>query len=97
MQKEQRSLAAHILYMPDHKFWHLFYFDNHDESKFRNHWKFGTHIHYVSYLWPELNMNLVWQKVMSGDLSFQNKLHINFGQVMKKISTIESQIDSVSI
>lgn len=76
--KERRSLAAHLFYTPDHRYWHLFYFDNRDNSDEKNHWKHGAHIHYVSDLWPELSMSEAWAQVHSGQLAFADKLHIRY-------------------
>lgn len=76
--REQRSLAAHLFYTPNRKFWHLFYFDNRDTDEPKNHWKHGAHLHYVSDLWPELTMDSAWSQVLSGELSFASKLHIRY-------------------
>ncbi len=76
--KEQRALAAHIFYSPNHRYWHLFYFDNRDTSEHGNHWKHGPHVHYVSDLWPELTLAEAWRQVTTGDFSFRNKLHIKY-------------------
>lgn len=78
MFREQRALAAHLFYTPDHRYWHLFYFDNRDTSDVKNHWKHGSHIHYVSDLWPEITMSTVWQQVTNGQLYFPNKMHIRY-------------------
>lgn len=80
MFREQRALAAHLFYTPSQNHWHLFFFDNRDtDERQQNHWRHGgAHIHYVSNLWPELNMALAWSKVMSGELSFGNKLHLRY-------------------
>ena len=78
MPVEQRSRAAHLFYTSDHKYWNLFYFDNRDRSKYTNHWKHGGHIHFVSDLWSRLSMEEAWKKVKSGELSFQNKLHLRY-------------------
>lgn len=75
---ERRSVAAHLFYTPDHCHWHLFYFDNKDTENFRNHWKHGSHIHYVSDLWPELNLACTWTKIAKGEMTFANKLHLRF-------------------
>lgn len=75
---QQRMTAAHLFYTPDHKYWHLFYFDDKDKSKYDNHWKHGPHIHFVSDLWPNLSLSYVWEKVCSGKLSFNNKLHLKY-------------------
>lgn len=76
--REQRVLAAHLFYTPDHRFWHLFYFDNRDTAEVRNHWKYGAHIHYVSDLWPELLLPTAWQQISAGEATFANKLHLRY-------------------
>jgi hypothetical protein len=76
--REQRTLAAHLFYTPDHRYWHLFYFDNRDTEKQRNHWKHGPHIHFVSDLWPELSFEVAWAQVLAGNLAFPNKLHLRY-------------------
>jgi hypothetical protein len=76
--KERRTLAAHLLYTPNQNYWHLFYFDNRDIQEAKNHWKQGTHIHYVSDLWPDLSLDDVWEQVNSGKVAFANKLHLRY-------------------
>jgi hypothetical protein len=76
--REQRALAAHLIYTADHRYWHLFYFDNRDIADSHNHWRHGAHIHYVSDLWPGLTLRNAWAQVISGELAFANKLHIRF-------------------
>lgn len=78
LAKEQRALAAHLLYTPNHQYWHLFYFDNRDKSTINNHWKHGAHIHYLSDLWPELSLAEVWRRVQKGEITFANKLHLRY-------------------
>lgn len=75
---EKRSLAAHLFYTDDAEYWHLFYFDSGDTSEHKNHWKHGSHIHYVSDLWTELSLSSAWAQVLSGELGFANKLHIRY-------------------
>ena len=76
--KDQRALAAHMFFTPSHQFWHLFYFDNRDTAEDQNHWKHGSHIHFVSDLWTELSFEAVWQQVVAGELSLPNKLHLRY-------------------
>lgn len=75
---EQRALAAHLFYTPDHRHWYLFYFDNRDTSTSSNHWKHGPHIHLVGSLWPRLQLHEVWKQVASGELAPPNKIHLRF-------------------
>ena len=73
---ERRICAAHLFYTADRRKWHLFYFDNRDVATDANHWRHGPHIHYISSLWPGLQLHAVWQQVMAGELGFPNKLHL---------------------
>lgn len=78
--EEQRALAAHLFYTPDHRCWHLFYFDNRDTAESRNHWRHGAHIHFVSNLCAGLSFEEAWGQVESGRLAFHSKLHLRYKQ-----------------
>lgn len=78
MFREQRSLAAHLFYTPDHKHWYLFYFDNRDKTQHSNHWMHGPHIHLICSLWPNLLLGRVWEQVQSGQLTFPSKIHLRY-------------------
>jgi len=78
--KERRLFAAHLFYEPSHYCWHLFYFDQRDSTEVKNHWKFGAHIHYLSDMFTSENMSAVWEKVLSGNTTFSNSLHIRYEQ-----------------
>ncbi len=58
---QTKRTMAHLFYRPDHRFWHLFYFDQKDTYRVRNHWDYGPHLHYVNWLWPNLNCQDVWK------------------------------------
>ena len=73
---EQRALAAHLFYTPNHEHWYLFYFDNRDTAKTSNHSKIGPHMHLICSLWPRLSMQDAWKKVQSGNLTFSNKIYL---------------------
>jgi hypothetical protein len=78
--REQRALAAHLFFTPSRRYWHLFLFDNRDTAEHRNHWKHGSHIHFVSDLWPNLSFESAWEQVKSGELAFPSKLHIRYSR-----------------
>ena len=77
---ERRILSAHLLYTTDHKYWHLLYFDNRDTQEPNNHWKNGSHIHYISDLWSNLSLQEAWSQITSGNISFPSKIHIKYKQ-----------------
>ena len=74
---ERRYLVAHIFYNQNK--WHLFYFDQRDMENMRgNHWKEGVHVHFVNYLWPNYDINKLWENFDKKDASAGDKLHIRF-------------------
>lgn len=74
--KERRLLSAHAFY--NKKKWHLFYFDQDDREERGNHWKHGPHIHFVNYLWPNLDINNLWELFNKVESSAAGKLHIRY-------------------
>jgi hypothetical protein len=75
---QQKLTAVHLFYTSDQKYWNLFYFSDKDRTKYNNHWKHGSHIHFVSDLWSNLSLSSVWEKVCSGTFSFSSKLHLKY-------------------
>lgn len=78
--RERRVLAAHLLYTPDYRYWHIFHFDNRDRATHGNHWKFGAHIHYVCDLWTDLTMLQAWERITNGRASSSSDLHIRYSK-----------------
>ena len=74
--KERRQLSAHVFYN-DTK-WHIFYFDLDDTDERSNHWKHGPHIHFVNYLWPNLDINNLCGLFDKVESSATGKLHIRY-------------------
>lgn len=79
MPLQSKRTMGHLFYNPDHTYWHLFYFDIRDTREGENHWKGGSHIHYVSFLWPNLSCSVAWEKFCkSGKKDMGKDLHIKF-------------------
>ncbi len=75
--EQRRYLVTHIFWNEDK--WHLFYFDQRDmEYRFENHWKKGSHIHFINYLWPNLDPSNVWAVFNKANGSVGGKLHIKY-------------------
>jgi hypothetical protein len=75
--KDRRLLVSHLFSNPNR--WHLFYFDQRDTQKDRqNHWKRGSHIHFVNDLWPGYDPQKLWDVFSRADASAGGKLHIPF-------------------
>jgi len=74
-----KRTMAHMFYRCDHKFWHFLYFDLKDIAKSGNHWDYGSHIHYVSWLWPNLECQDVWSAYcQNGKKDIGGSKHIKF-------------------
>ena len=74
--KERRLLSVHVFC--NNTKWHLFYFDQDDMEERNNHWKHGPHIHFVNYLWPNLDINNLWKLFNKVESSAAGKLHIRY-------------------
>ena len=88
--KERRQLSAHVFYN-DAK-WHIFYFDLDDTDERSNHWKHGSHIHFVNYLWPNLDINNLFGLFDEAESNVAGKLHIRY----KDQERTQGYIDEVS-
>lgn len=57
--------------------WHCFYFTYRDMDTGKgSHWRHGSHIHYISYLWPNLKKRQVWDSFKQRDVDIQGAIHI---------------------
>ena len=75
--KVRRLLVSHLFYNSAR--WHLFYFDQRDTDEARsNHWKRGSHIHFVNDLWPGYDPQKLWDIFSRADASVGGKLYIPF-------------------
>lgn len=74
--KERRLISVHVFY--NNTKWHLFYFDLDDIDERNNHWKHGPHIHFVNYLWPNLDINNLFGLFDKVESSAAGKLHIRY-------------------
>ena len=76
--EERRVFAAHLLYTPDHAYWHVLYFDQRDVSDRKNHWEHGSHIHYANDTFHRGALEQVWSRVCDGETAFLKPVHIRF-------------------
>jgi hypothetical protein len=76
--KQRRLFAAHLLYMPSHEYWHLFYFDQRDRADEANHWREGPHIHYANDRFHRDPLTHIWARVRSGETAFLKPVHIRY-------------------
>lgn len=77
--EERRVLAAHLIYTPCHRYWHLFYFDQRDRAEDSNHWVQGPHIHYSSNLYATGSALAIWEGVLA--MRFPKSLHLRYADV----------------
>jgi hypothetical protein len=75
--KDRRLLVSRLFHNSTR--WHLFYFDQRDtDEDDPNHWKRGSHIHFVNDLWPRYDPQKLWDLFRQADASAGGKLHIPF-------------------
>ena len=74
---DRKCLIAHLFH--NFLYWHLFFFDQRDfEAQMENHWKEGSHIHFVNYLWTQYRINTIDDSFDDRNFSISDKLHIRF-------------------
>jgi hypothetical protein len=78
MIENRRYIVGHLFFNEDLSRWHLFYFDQRDATKRRNHWKFGSHLHLINYLWPNYSANMIWNEFTTGNPKLKDSIHIRF-------------------
>jgi len=81
--EERKNYMVHLFERG--KEWHLFYYTYKDmETGDKSHWKHGSHLHYVSHLWPEYKKRQLWE-------SFDNR-NINIQGVHIRLETVETPV-----
>ena len=79
MFEERRYLVGHIFYNSDFSRWHFFCFDQRDlEERKPNHWKEGSHVHFMNWLWPKQDAQSVWSEFVKGNYKPGNSIHLRF-------------------
>jgi hypothetical protein len=79
MFDQRRWLVGHMFYTPNLYEWHFFFFDQRDTEAVRpNHWKGGSHIHFVNWLWSNLDPRLVWSNFVEKNEPPGGALHIRY-------------------
>lgn len=75
--EERRHINVHMFYRNTE--WHCFYFSYEDiEPIENNHWKHGSHLHYVSYLWPKYTKEQIWDSFDTRKTQISGNFHIRF-------------------
>jgi len=73
--EERKHYMVHLL--EKGKEWHCFHYTYKDmEADEKGHWKHGSHLHYVSYLWPEYTKRRVWEAFDQRSNDIRGSLHI---------------------
>jgi len=73
---ERRYLMGHMFYNVELQKWHFFYFDQRDTRNSENHWHYGSHIHFLNYLWPEYSPRSLWEALRDRKPKIRRSLHI---------------------
>ena len=74
--KERRYIHVHLF--ESGVVWHLFFFSHQDIDPESNHWEYGCHLHYVSYLWPNVTKQSAWKEFNKRKTQISGDLHIKF-------------------
>lgn len=75
--ESRKNIHVHLLQRK--REWHCFYFNYSDiDVNGENHWVNGPHLHYVSHLWPKLDIERVWEAFDKRRTWFSGSLHIRF-------------------
>jgi hypothetical protein len=90
---DRRYLVGHMILTRDHSKWHFFCFDQRDLETTGNHWKEGSHIHFVNWLWQGQDAKTVWSNFVTEDDRPGGAIHLRFAEQQKetgmKIKTCE--------
>ena len=76
--RDRRYLVGHMFYSSNLKYWHFFYFDQRDLSRYGNHWKHGPHIHFLNFLWPEYTCETLWNQFITRNPTLRSSMHIRY-------------------
>lgn len=80
MFEERRYLVGHMFFTPDLSKWHFFCFDQRDLETKGNHWKKGSHVHFINWLWPGQDAKAVWSNFVTEDLRPGGVIHLRFSE-----------------
>jgi hypothetical protein len=75
---ERRYLVGHMFFTPDYSQWHFFCFDQRDLQSTGNHWKEGSHVHFVNWLWSGQDPQSVWSNFVTEDDRPGRTIHLRF-------------------
>lgn len=77
--KERRWLVGHMFYTPNFEEWHFIFFDQRDTEYIRrNHWREGSHFHFVNWLWPDLTLKSVWSDFVQLNKRPDKSVHVRY-------------------
>ena len=73
----RKHLSAHLFRSASR--WHLFYFTFHDvKDGEANHWKHGSHVHFLNHLWTEYLVGQLDDLLFSSRTTKVKNLHIRY-------------------
>lgn len=74
----RKYLSAHLFVSPSR--WHLFYFSFRDiDGEGKNHWRHGSHVHFLNDLWPHYRLEQLYDLLFSGRWTqVSDSIHIRF-------------------
>jgi hypothetical protein len=81
--EERRYLVGHMFCATDLSRWHFFCFDQRDLEIEGNHWKEGSHVHFVNWLWPGQDPKSLWSNFVTEDDRPGGAIHLRFVERQK--------------
>ncbi len=77
LMRERRWYAGHMFYTQNFYEWHFLVFDRADQAEgLESHWRGGSHLHFVNWLWPRLDPQEVWARFVEHNEKPASSLHI---------------------
>lgn len=93
----QERKINHVHLFERGKEWHCFYFTYSDIASDQvSHWKQGSHLHYVSHLWPNLRKRQVWESFEERNVDIPS-VHIRLKPLEIDTQSVKNRYKSLSI
>ncbi len=91
MLGERKRIMVHLFEGRDQ--WHCFYFSWSDLADGdAAHWKYGAHIHYVSYLWSNLQNTRILESFDKRSADIPGSMHIRFKSSDPSVTDLNEDI-----
>lgn len=89
MLRDRQHLSGHMFYTGNLHEWHFICFDQRDlaENLDRNHWTGGSHVHFINWLWPNIDPHEMWRRFVEDGEKPNSTLHIRHDSGASRFAT----------